>query len=438
MDHIPDEVRDELESFPNVVGTGRGRKRVGAQDTDREAIVVLVREKLPDDRLGDDERVPETVTVDGEEVPTDVQEVGDVRAQSVGRPIPAAPPDRKRVYRPMPAGVSGAHPESTAGTVGTPPLRTADGETVFLTNAHVAAPVGEADEGDEFLQPGPADGGTADDDVGDLAEWSEIARDEPNTTDSALVAVDPARMRDEILRVGPVEGWAEPDTGATYTKSGRTTGVTTGELRTRDTRIRVGGYYDERTTFVEVDVFEPMSAGGDSGSLIGRRLDGGFHGTHLLFAGSDRATIGVPIAAVQEEHGELTPMSDGTGGDGGAGSGGGSNDGEPSGGGGGGGGDGGRSFEGRVANHLRSAYGEDSVSTLSNADPLDFRVDAWPVPTVVTAVADATDATAAIGPALAAADDDERPVVLYPGDEADEAAARAGRRAGVPVLAVRP
>jgi hypothetical protein len=304
---VPREVRERLESHSNVVGTTVGPKRVDDRPTDEECLVVLVSRKLPRAQLGYGEAIPETVDVDGETVRTDVQEVGDVALQAVRTPAVRQTQRRQDRWRPAPAGVSAGHPAVSAGTLGSPPLRTADGERVVLTNAHVAAPVADAAAGDPFLQPGPADGGGPEDRIGDLLEWSEIARDRPNETDSALVAVDEGTVREDVLDVGRLAGFEEPTRDATFTKSGRTTGVTTGDLRGRDTRIRVRGYHDEPTVFEGVDTFGPMSAAGDSGSLIGVEREDGFHATDLLFAGSDRVTFGIPLSAVQDEHGTLRP-----------------------------------------------------------------------------------------------------------------------------------
>lgn len=404
---IPEEVRDDLESRANVVGTAWGPKRVSNQTVGEDSIIVLVTRKVPEAQLDPADRIPDEVEIAGTRVKTDVQEVGDVRAQATAV-RPTADPDRERRWRPAPAGVSFGHPEITAGTLGSPPLETEDGRTVVLTNAHVAAPIGAAAPGDDVLQPGPADGGTDDDAIGTLAEAAEIAKDEPNATDSALVEVDPANVTDRILGVGTFAGFTEPRMDATYTKSGRTTGVTTGDLRARDTRIRVGGYYDEPTVFEGVDVFGPMSAAGDSGSLIGIAA-GGFHATHLLFAGSDRATIAVPMDAVEDEHGELAVFA-GDGGDGDAGDGGGA----PGGGG----------FVDSVGQHLRAAYGEDAVTT---GGDVDFRVSSA-VQLVVAVATDASEVTAAAGRALAAADSGAVPVLAYPESVESPAVERLGHR----------
>lgn len=304
MADVPREVRERLESLPHVVGTAVGKKRVDGERTDETCLVVFVDRKVPESELAEDERVPETVEFDGERVATDVQQVGDVTALAA-EPSPEAARTERR--RPAPGGVSLAHPTLSAGTMGSTVLETEDGTTVVLTNAHVAAPAGEAGVGDPILQPGPEDGGEAPADaIGELYEWSEISTGVPNASDSALVEVDPEDVDGEILGVGPLVGLSEPDidTDEGYTKSGRTTGVTAGELRGRDARIRVGGFGGGIAVFEGVDVFTGMGTRGDSGSLIGT-ADGGFTATNLLFAGGDGSTVGVPMGAIEAEHGEL-------------------------------------------------------------------------------------------------------------------------------------
>lgn len=309
---LPDSIRDALESHPNVVGTCLGNRRVGGREIDEESVVVLVSEKIPEDRLSTEALIPETVEIDGQEIPTDVQEIGEPRAHAVGGTIEPveSDTDRTRRWRPAPAGVSVGHPEITAGTLGSPVLFDAEDRPVVLTNAHVAAPIGAASRSDPVYQPGPTDGGTDANTIGELREYSEIARTEPNTTDSALIAVDPDSIAEDVLGIGPLVGIEDSsDMDATYTKSGRTTGVTTGSQRGRDARVRVRGYYDEPVVFEGVAVFGPMSASGDSGSVIGIQTEAGFHATHLLFAGSDRVTLAVPMAAVVDEHGPLRPAT---------------------------------------------------------------------------------------------------------------------------------
>lgn len=91
--------------------------------------------------------------------------------------------------------------------------------------------------GDPLIQPGPADGGTADDAIGHLSDFARIDPQSANRSDSAIVEVAPETIDKDILTVGDVEGWTEPKFGTVHSKSGRTTGYTEGRLRVRDVRI---------------------------------------------------------------------------------------------------------------------------------------------------------------------------------------------------------
>jgi len=286
---LPTETVDSLLSRRNVQGVGR------SPDSDR--LIVFVTEKQPVSILSDEDVVPEQVDVEGTVYDTDVVGIGEVRTH-----------DREGVHRPIPAGVSVGHPNVTAGTVGSPEVQHEDAdESLFLTNAHVAAPVGEAAVGDSIIQPGPADDGT--EEVGMLVEFSEISKDESNRTDSALVE-SPVVSGHAIYGREPPKVFAgfttAPDPDASFVKSGRTTGNTEGSVLATEVSIDVRGYFpDDSARFEDVAAFTPMSSGGDSGSLIGQFYDGHFFASHLLFAGGPQATIAIPIQNVFEEHGVL-------------------------------------------------------------------------------------------------------------------------------------
>lgn len=66
----------ELLAKANVVGVGVGYRQRGNQSTPEIALVVMVTQKLPPDRLAPDDLVPSFI--DG--VPVDVQEVGEITA----------------------------------------------------------------------------------------------------------------------------------------------------------------------------------------------------------------------------------------------------------------------------------------------------------------------------------------------------------------------
>jgi hypothetical protein len=345
---IPQDVEDELLEKENVVAVGRGRKRIDGKLTDEEVIVTFVEKKVDEDELDEEDVVPDSLDIDDESVQTDVQEAPggffaqqqqptqvpvstsaeasvSPRVQRRGGALTQRPQQvtgpfgetRKDRWRPqISAGVSIGHPDITAGTLGSPPLRTEDDDVVFLTNAHVAAPAGKAKAGDPILQPGKYDGGeNPQDKIGELLEWSELSEDDVNTSDSALVQIT-GNVENDILGVSDLRGWKRSSYEVQHYKSGRTTGTTSADLIARDVTAKVnyGGSFSKPLRFSGLEAFEAFSAGGDSGSLIGVEDEDGFHGTSLLFAGSSQQTLGIPIDAVQAVHGKLEPLKQGTSG----------------------------------------------------------------------------------------------------------------------------
>ncbi|WP_306060606.1 trypsin-like serine peptidase [Natronococcus wangiae] len=314
---IPEAVEEELLERENVVGVGRGRRRVRGQFTDEEVIVTFVERKVEEEELDEDQLVPQSVDIEDQDVDTDVQEAPGgfyalqqqrtasqpMRQQTVPQPTVeeqavTAPATTRRTrhdrWRQAPAGVSISHPEITFGTLGSPPLVTQEGEHVFLTNAHVAAPMDEAERGDSILQPGRYHGGNnPEDKIGELLEWGDLSADKDNTSDSALVKITGNAVRNDILGLGPLVGWTEANYEEEHMKSGARTNVTSGHLIARDVTAVID-YRPQQLRFTGLDVFEPISAGGDSGSLIGiTRQDKSFYATSLLFAGSVRQTLAI-------------------------------------------------------------------------------------------------------------------------------------------------
>ena len=131
---------------PNVVGVGVGYRERSGRVTDELCVVAMVRRKLPASAMKPEELVPMQVN----DVPTDVLEVGVLRAFQ-------ARTDR---WRPAPGGVSIGHYQVTAGTLGCVVRDRATGDRLILSNNHVLADVNAGRAGDPILQPGTYDGGT--------------------------------------------------------------------------------------------------------------------------------------------------------------------------------------------------------------------------------------------------------------------------------------
>lgn len=323
--------RERVLPLANVVGCGWGRKRVGQEKTDREGLVVFVRRKLPRTQLKRKDVVPERVA----DVPTDVIEIGDVT-------LLAAPGfvDRTARMRPAAPGISIGHVGVTAGTFGGVVRDVETGERCILSNNHVLAnQTNGQDErarvGDPVLQPGPYDGGTVDGDVigylerfvpvrpivqlptCPIARWTEkiiniplrlfrpnyearIYRraDEDNFVDCAIAKpIEPKAVTGDIVEVGRVRGTAEAEVGMRVLKSGRSSGVTAGEVVALGATINVALGGGTIARFADQIVTTPLAQPGDSGSLV---LDDQHRAVGLLFAGSEQATLCNRIQAVCE------------------------------------------------------------------------------------------------------------------------------------------
>ena len=302
--------RKQLLGKGNVVAAGVGYKVTGGKKTDTLSIVCSVTKKVVGSQVPGADLVP--ATLDG--MPTDVIETGIIRALQ-------SPTER---HRPAPGGVSIGHRDITAGTLGC--LVKKDGRAVILSNNHVLANSNEAQIGDPILQPGPYDGGRyPEDHIADLEQFIPIniigvpsecsiasstvnflngiagilgssvqlqaidTQATDNLVDAAIARpLNPDDVKDEILQIGTIEGTAEGELGMSLKKSGRTTGLTTGEIQQVDVTVNVQYGTGKIAMFTDQLMAGAMSQGGDSGSAV---LDNNNRLVGLLFAGSDTTTI---------------------------------------------------------------------------------------------------------------------------------------------------
>lgn len=300
---INNKIEKKLLALPNIVGVGIGLKEVGGVQTQDQAIIVLVKKKLPLDQLPQEQRVQPSING----LKTDIIEVGEFQAQGVREfleQLYGILVDVQRTSRIRPAvpGVSIGHYRVSAGTFGAVVYDNRTGEPFILSNNHVLANSsngrdGRARMGDSIYQPGPADGGTSPNNVlAQLVRYSTLDESRENEVDCALAR--PIRKEDiapEILEIGSVSGITEPVVGMTVKKSGRTTGLTEGQIRAINVTTQVN-YGQGRILRFKNQIFTTrMSEGGDSGSLVVNEKN---QAVGLLFAGSDQGTLLNPIAKV--------------------------------------------------------------------------------------------------------------------------------------------
>lgn len=205
---------------------------------------------------------------------------------------------RKEKVRPVPGGVSAGHENVTAGTVS---YILTDGSTEFTSsNNHVYANINSGEAGDPIIQPGSADGGTVDEQSANLEKYVLI--DDGVTVDLAWANQDVEHTTD-LMQVGKPQGEPRrPSVGDQVIKSGRTTGVTRGEVK--QTSVTVDVNYGDPGVITLKDQFftSDMSEPGDSGSAV-LFDDGTMNPAGLLFAGSDTTTVMNYATNVESESG---------------------------------------------------------------------------------------------------------------------------------------
>jgi hypothetical protein len=231
-------------------------------------------------------------------------------AQADGDP---APEHRKLQDRPIQLGTSGGNINDrsrfscTSGTLGA--LVEAGGTQYILSNNHVLARENAGQTGDLIIQPGlidqqPVCSQDQNDGVATLSRFQALlfGRGQRNTVDAAIAQVRPNAVRSDgaILDIGMISSSATDATvGMRVQKSGRTTGLTKGDVTATDGTFSIR-YGNRLAYFYNQIVISPgtFSAGGDSGSLIVEDVPSAPRAVGLLFAGSSSSTIANPICAV--------------------------------------------------------------------------------------------------------------------------------------------
>ena len=257
-------------------------------------IVYLEHEKYKD-------RIPDKI--DGFKV--EVIVVGKIKALSLLQLEYAytQPVSRTAKVRPIVGGISLGVPEEVyggkmAGTLGLV-VQGPGGNYYILSNAHVIAMNSKAQFlplGTAVIQPGSYDGGSVSDKVGELYKYIKIVFGPKgkNYADAAIakITID-SYLVGEVLdndnqSTYTISGTTEVNVGDTVRKSGRTTGVTYGNVT--DTAATVKVWYTQSKWAVFYDqilVSQPFVESGDSGSPVDK--DGKFVG--LVFAGSSNVAV---------------------------------------------------------------------------------------------------------------------------------------------------
>jgi hypothetical protein len=192
-----------------------------------------------------------------------------------------------------------------SGTLGAL-VRDSAGVDYILSNNHVLGRSGQAAPGEDISQPGRIDNNC--DLPAIVADFTLAPTLGSSNVDAAIAQLRAGAMNTsgEIEDIGiPSSVVKAPTVGLAVTKSGRTSGTTTGTISSINTSVSVqyqsgcGQGKKFVVSYTNQVVIGPgtFSAGGDSGSLIVTD-DNCNQPVALLFAGSSTTTIGNPVGQV--------------------------------------------------------------------------------------------------------------------------------------------
>jgi hypothetical protein len=269
---------------------GAGFVGIGHSEAEGEVVVFVEDEEAR-------ENVPRSFN--GYTVRTEVTGEVQVLSTQVAEPLAGVSPERRGVVRPLVGGISLSADIEDMYYCGTLGMVTYDDK--ILSNAHVIAIEPDTDNfldlGTDIIQPGSGDGGREGARVGALEDYVPIDFDPgaENYADAAIGSIDYDHGDEDEESPGEqfgeggnywIEGWTEVSLGNTVRKSGRSTGVTTGQVINTNISVYVE-YGDEIARFVDQIAIAQdnwsFAGPGDSGSAVDK--DGEFVG--LVFAGSE-------------------------------------------------------------------------------------------------------------------------------------------------------
>lgn len=309
---------------------------VGVAVSSRHEIAVYVSKKESLNDLKKKDVIPVGLKAGIVDVYTDVIQTG---------PLVAYRTDR---VRPAPPGVSIGHKDVTAGTFGCV-VKDKDNDPYILSNNHVLANSNDASLGENILQPGKADGGSAPDDViAELFSFVPLTFDdfvnpcpaanlivtaltktsslfgrkskfmtyvdsqqEANLVDAAIAAPrDDDDIVPHIIDIGTPVVTLDPSLDLSVIKSGRTTGLTSGKITGLNATVRVQYGAGKIATFEDQIILsgDSFSGPGDSGSVICHIQQVSKRETQvslvgLLFGGGEGITIANKISHVFDKLG---------------------------------------------------------------------------------------------------------------------------------------
>jgi hypothetical protein len=290
---------DELCEKYKAIGIAEGHKITKGKDTGKDAIVLIVKHKLPETALLKEEKIPSKI----DRWDTDVISAGgDIE------------PMHRKKYRPVQGGISGKVEGGTACSIG---MVCWKGQTKgILTNEHCFHyPSLKDNSGKRFTQPSRMDGGTVNDSIGICNTPPQIRNDKVNKVDSVFIPLDINNFSNGADGETTLKGIGhypreiiEPQVGMKFISSSRTTGMTRGTISHVNVMAHVNYKGDVGVCkffpciFALQDNYNIIN-GGDSGSIIVLDEKGNEKVIGQVFAASPNLAIFIPMSSIVDELG---------------------------------------------------------------------------------------------------------------------------------------
>jgi hypothetical protein len=210
-------------------------------------------------------------------------------------PLPESNTQSKLRYRPICGGISAAHRDVSAGTLGAIVEDAKTGEPLLLSNNHVFANCSTEDRpnaqvGDPIYQPGRADGAVEEKDVvATLARWIPYSVTSDNLVDAAVATPKPGVITSDLVLGQDGEfitpGEMAPIKTKTHVKKyGRTSGMTNGDIIDWDFATTMTYPGGAKVRYVDQLLAKLDTYSGDSGSIL---LDDNDNVVGMVFGGTE-------------------------------------------------------------------------------------------------------------------------------------------------------
>jgi hypothetical protein len=197
-------------------------------------------------------------------------------------------------YRPICGGISAAHRDVAAGTLGAIVEDAQSGQPLLLSNNHVFANCSTIDApnakvGDPIYQPGRADGADIEKDiVATLDRWVPYSTTGDNLVDAAIAKPKPGILTSDLVLAENGEFISPKDMAPITTKThvkkfGRTSGFTNGDIIDWDFSTTMTYPGDIKVKYVDQLLVKMDTYSGDSGSIL---LDDNDNVVGMVFGGT--------------------------------------------------------------------------------------------------------------------------------------------------------